>query len=440
MKNNKTNYKSKLALRIRPFWPSLSIFRHGTPVKACAVFLALALLLGGCGGSREAASTKVQEQNQETQEQSQETQEVQQESEKGQAAEDAKEKSKEELSLIMVGDILLHDSVTESGRLPDGTYNYDHMFEKTRNLIQEADLALVNQEVILGGRELGLSGYPAFNGAYEVGDALYSAGFDIVLHATNHALDKGKKGILNCLNYWRSSHSDVAVLGIYDNQEDYERNCFIYEKDGIRVAVLNYTYGTNGISLPSGMPYAVSLLKEEKVKADLVRAEAEADFTIVCPHWGVEYTHAPSAEQKRWAEIMVENGADLIIGTHPHVIQPIEWIEGASGNKALVYYSLGNFINATSGSGAGTTDRMVGGMARVTLGRNENGQVEIQDYGVEPLITHLRYGTQQITTYRLADYTEELASANETRKKDSAFSLEYCKNLCRQVFGALYIE
>lgn len=208
----------------------------------------------------------------------------------------------------------------------------------------------------------------------------------------------------------------------------------------MKIAILNYTYGTNGISLPADMPYAVSLLEEEKVKQDLAQAEEAADFTIVCPHWGTEYSHDISAEQERWAKWMVENGADLILGTHPHVIEPVEWVESTSGKKGLVYYSLGNFVNATSGSGAGITDRMVGAMAKVTLARGEDGQVGIQSYGVEPLITHLRYGTGQITTYLLADYTQELAEENETKEKDPAFSLEYCKNLCRQVFGNLYEE
>lgn len=406
-----------------------------------ACLLILALLLGGCGTSRQAVSDRVQE----------DTGAVSSgvtEKEKGNAAEDAvgedntqrkaEKAEKQEISLVMVGDILLHDPVTESGKLPDGTYNYEHMFVQVEDTVQGADLALVNQEVILGGKELGLSGYPAFNGAYEVGDALVKAGFDVVLHATNHALDKGKKGILNCVNYWRNHHSEIAVLGIYDNQADYDKNYYIYEKNGMKIAVLNYTYGTNGIGLPSGMNYAVSLLKEEKVKADLDRAEAEADFTVVCPHWGVEYSHEASAEQKKWAKLMAAHGADLIIGTHPHVIQPVEWVDDEAGNKALVYYSLGNFINATSGSGAGTTDRMVGAMAQVTLQKNESGQVEIKEYSVEPLLTHLRYGTQQITTYRLADYTKELAAENETKQKDSSFSLEYCENLCRKIFGELY--
>lgn len=343
-----------------------------------------------------------------------------------------------EISLVMVGDVLLHEPVSESGKLADGTYNYDHLFSKMKNQIQEADLALVNQEVILGGTELGLSGYPAFNGAYEVGDALVDAGFDVVLHGTNHALDKGKRGIKNCLNYWRTKHSDIAVLGIYDNQADYDNNTYIYEKDGVKIAILNYTYGTNGIKVPSDMPFAISYLNESKVKADLARAEEVADFTVVCPHWGTEYMHSPSAEQKKWSKFFIDGGADLVIGTHPHVIQPVEWVENANGEKMLVYYSLGNFINATSGSGAGTSDRMVGAMAKVTLRRDNEGEVSIKEYDAIPLVTHLRYGEKEITTYRLSDYTEELAAENETIHKDSAFSLEYCEKLCGQVFKELY--
>lgn len=411
-----------------------------------ALLLIFALLFAGCGKEQaktaETDNVKVQEvekeKNSEKSDNSENSESTENSGNETTGASASDKETGKKISLVMVGDVLLHDPVTESGKMTDGTYNYDHLFAKVKDTVEDADLALVNQEVILGGKELGLSGYPAFNGAYEVGDALSKAGFDVVLHATNHALDKGKKGILNCLNYWRNNHSEMAVLGIYDNQADYDRNCTIYEKEGMKIAILNYTYGTNGIAMPSDMPYAVSLLKETKIKEDLARAEAEADFTIVCPHWGTEYSHTASAEQKKWAKLMVENGADLIIGTHPHVIQPIEWMEDSEGHKALIYYSLGNFINATSGSGAGTTDRMVGGMARVTLRRNETGQVEIGEYGVEPLITHLRYETGQITTYPLADYTEELAAGNETIQKDSAFSLEYCKKLCQQVFGELY--
>jgi len=158
-----------------------------------------------------------------------------------------------QVDIVMVGDILLHTRVNESGLMEDGTYNYDHMFAQVKEDITAADLALVNQEVILGGTELKLSGYPNFNGAFEVGDSLVDAGFDVVLHATNHALDKGKKGLLRCLEFWDTTYPEIGVVGIHDTAEDAEE-IYVKEIEGIRIAILNYTYGTNGIALPSDMP------------------------------------------------------------------------------------------------------------------------------------------------------------------------------------------
>lgn len=338
------------------------------------------------------------------------------------------------LTLIMVGDILLHTPVEESALQEDGTYRFDAIFANLEEEIQGADLAIVNQEIILGGEELGVSGYPAFNAPYEVGDALVDVGFDVVCHGTNHALDKGKKGLLNCLSYWEENHPQIGVLGIHDSAEE-QNEIYIYEENGIRVALLNYTYGTNGIALPSDMPYAVDLLEEEKVRADLAKAEEMADFTIVCPHWGTEYLLGISAQQEKWAEIFVEGGADLILGTHPHVIEPIEWVaDEESGNEALVYYSLGNFVNWTSGTGSGVANRMVGGMAQVTLEMDEQGDVTISEHGILPIVCHVESGDNGVTVYALEEYTGELAGQNEIINQDAAFSLEYCEQLCEEVW------
>ena len=343
-----------------------------------------------------------------------------------------------EIDILMVGDILLHDNVQESGKLSDGTYNYDHLFANVTEDVKKADIAIANQEVILGGTEIGLYGYPNFNGPYEVGDALAKAGFNVILHATNHTLDRGKTALVNCMNFWKTNHADVAVLGVFESQEAYDNNIYIHEQDGIKIAILNYTYGTNGMPTPSDMPFAVAMLEEDKVLADLQKANEQADFVIVCPHWGTEYRHNQSQDQEYWAKLFLENGVDLVIGTHPHYIQPVEMLTNENGEQMLVYYSLGNFINSTSDSGRGTADRMIGGMAKVTVGKKETGEVYIKEYGVEPLVTQLLYGTQEITTYKLTDYTEELASQNQIIKKDSVFSLEYCQELCREVFGELY--
>lgn len=285
----------------------------------------------------------------------------------------------EQVTLLMVGDILLHVPVEKSAKREDGSYSYDAIFAETKELIQAADLALVNQEVILGGTELGISGYPAFNAPYEVGDDLVEAGFDVICHATNHALDKGKKGVTNCLNFWKTNYPEITILGLHENPED---PLYIFEKDGIKVAFLNYTYGTNGISLPEDMPYAVDLLSNKsKVIADIQYAESVADFTVVCPHWGTEYRLTADASQEKWTKIFLENGVDLVLGTHPHVIEPVEQItDEETGHSMLVYYSLGNYVNWTSSSGDGIANRMVGGMAQITLERGEDGEVAISDY------------------------------------------------------------
>lgn len=344
---------------------------------------------------------------------------------------------KESVVIIkMVGDVLLHTPVSDSGLMEDGTYNYDHLFANVKDEIENADLALVNQEVILGGAELGLSGYPAFNGAYEVGDAIAGAGFDVVLHATNHAIDRGKNGLLNCLNFWENNYPDIAVLGINSSQE-MQDTVYICEKNGIKIAILNYTYGTNGISMPADMPFAVNLIDKDKIAKDLEYAEANADITIVCPHWGVEYTHSENENQRELARYFTELGADLIIGTHPHVIQPVEWIETSNGNKALVYYSLGNFINSTSEYGDTVADRMVGAMANVTIKKASDGSVSISDYSVTPLVTQMLTGSGKITTYKLSDYSSDLASLNEVNERDSRFSYDFCVNLCNEVFSGI---
>lgn len=346
-----------------------------------------------------------------------------------------------EITIVMVGDILLHTPVEEAAKRDDGSYNFDFIFENLKRDISSADIAIVNQEVIIGGEELGVSGYPAFNAPYQAGDALVEAGFDVVCHGTNHALDKGKSGLLNCCKYWREQHPEITVVGINETEDAYN-NIDIVEEKGIRIAILNYTYGTNGIPQPKGMPHAVDMLDKDKVEKDLKFAEENADFTIVCPHWGTEYNLGVDKSQKYWTEIFRKNGADLVLGTHSHVIEPIEMLEdvgiGITNNHGdgdmLVYYSLGNFVNWTSGKGKGVANRMVGGMADVTIGRNAKGEVVIKSYGVTPVVTHLQKGHEGVIVYPLTEYTDELGKTNEIVKQDPGFSAQYCRELANKVW------
>lgn len=338
-----------------------------------------------------------------------------------------------EINIVMIGDMLMHMGVQKSGMMDDGTKNYDHLFTHIKDDVQTADIAIVNQEVMIGGEELGLSGYPTFNCAFEVGDSLVNAGFNVVLHATNHTLDKGGIGVDNCINYWETKHPEIAYLGINKTAED-KQNIYVYQQDSIKIAILNYTYGTNGIALPTDRPYIVNLLDEDTVVSDLAKAKEMADFIIVCPHWGTEYTMAETPEQQHWAQVFADNGADLIMGAHPHVVEPVSWITAADGSKTLCYYSLGNFISTQQNGYS-----MLGAMAKVTLVNDEEGNVTIKDYGIDPLVTHTLWGNAQMTTYKLSEYTNELAMQNRIRDYDQSFTMQYLVDTCKQVFGDLYV-
>ena len=281
------------------------------------------------------------------------------------------------MTLLAVGDNLIHIEVVQSGLKEDGSYNYDHLYDEIKDDIMAADIAVVNQETILGGRDLTYSGYPAFNSPTEIGDALINAGFDVVLHATNHTLDKGLQGVLNTLDYW-DKHPEITVLGINRSGEDRNRIAII-EKNGIRIAMLNYTYGLNGYKIPEDRPYLVNLLDKDLMEADLKKARSEADFVVVFPHWGTEYSYEPSKSQKELVEFFYELGVDLVIGTHPHVLQPVELITSESGHNMLVYYSLGNFLSYQKEAA-----RMLGGMAHVTITKDDTGTY-ISSASITPL-------------------------------------------------------
>ncbi|MCR4762242.1 MAG: CapA family protein [Lachnospiraceae bacterium] len=338
----------------------------------------------------------------------------------------------EDVTIVMVGDMLMHTGVIKSGLQDDGSYTYDHLFAHVCDDTSAADIAIVNQETILGGKELGgYTGYPSFNSPFELGDAEAKAGFDVVLHGTNHALDRKASGIMNCLSYWRQDHPEISVLGIHDSEEDRERLCIVSCK-GLRIAIINCTYGTNGIQMPAGMGYLVDVMDEKRVREQIARAEEAADFTLVCPHWGTEYSLTTDSFQKKWAQIFLSTGVDLVIGTHPHVIEPVEILTDENGRRMPVCYSIGNFVNDTSGRGNGVMNRAVGGEALARIGRGSDGSVCVKELTLKPVICHLTGDT--VTAYLLSDYTEELAEENRFREKDAAFSLDACQILTKQVW------
>lgn len=247
------------------------------------------------------------------------------------------------LDLFMVGDCLVHDAVFNDALQEDGTYDFTDMFTEIPALLEGYDLRYYNQEAILGGEELGYSGYPMFNCPSAVGDALTDMGFNLVSLANNHSLDRGEQGIINSMEYWKAK-KDTVTAGTNLSQEERDE-IPVYEKNGISYAFLSWTYGTNGLVTPEGKEYLVNVYPdhEEEMLNQVRRAKVKADLVLIAMHWGVEYTLQETEEQQRLAQELADAGADIIIGCHPHVVEPITWL---NDGKTLCIYSLGNFISA----------------------------------------------------------------------------------------------
>lgn len=256
------------------------------------------------------------------------------------------------LSLIMAGDVLIHSSVYDDA-YEDGVYNFDKMVTLIKPIVSKYDLAFYNQESILGGTKLGLSSYPAFNSPHEVGETFTNIGFNLVNLANNHTLDRGKKAIISSNNYWKTK-KNVLTTGSYNSEEE-RNNIKIQEVNGIKYALLGYTTTTNEIK-PSNN-YYVNVYSEEQVKKDINSVKDKVDLLLVSMHWGEEYNNSVTKEQESIAKYLSSLGVDIIIGHHPHVVGPIDYV----GNT-LVIYSLGNFISGQEGM-----DRRIGLMVSVDV-------------------------------------------------------------------------
>jgi poly-gamma-glutamate synthesis protein (capsule biosynthesis protein) len=256
------------------------------------------------------------------------------------------------LSFITFGDALIHGGVyldAKTNKYDENNfpiYDFSKQLANLKPLIKDYDVKYYNQESIIGGKKLGISSYPAFNTPDEFGNAMVDLGFNLVNLANNHTLDKGSKGIEYSLNYWKEQQ--VQTIGSYNSQNERD-NIQIIEKNNIKYAVIAYTYGTNGLT--PEFPYYVNIWNQlnkeeyeaykEQVLKDINFVRDKVDILIVSMHWGTEYTHNPNSFQKDSANFLANNGVNVIIGSHPHTIQPVEYI-----GDTLVIYSLGNLISA----------------------------------------------------------------------------------------------
>ncbi len=288
--------------------------------------------------------------------------------------------------LLMVGDALIHSSIYEDARQNDGSYNFRSMLELIKPIAFKYDLNYYNQETILGGEALGYSNYPRFNSPQEVGDAFIDAGFNLVSLATNHTMDKGEAGVINSVNYWNSKEN-VVYSGQWLSHE--ERNSpKVYQVNGISYAFLSYTTWTNGLETPFGKEYLNNVYSDSKAKADIDAVRDLVDVIIVAMHWGTEYYHGVSKQQTNIANYLSSLGVNLIIGSHPHVVEPVEYI---NDGKTFVIYSLGNFISDQVG-----IERLTGLMVEVTLKKvidvDDSVTITIEEPKAELIYTKSYYG------------------------------------------------
>lgn len=335
-----------------------------------------------------------------------------------------------EINLLAVGDNLIHGPIYRQAkeRAANGGFDFRPAYQHILPYLQQADLALINQETPLGGTELGLSSYPMFNSPQELGDQLVEMGFNMISHANNHVLDARQQGFLNTIEFWRAKSAENAVVmaGIAANSEDDHLQTLEVKK--VKVALLAYTYGTNGLKLPAGSSGIVKYIDDGLMCRELAAAKEQADIVIVSIHWGQEYQANANAEQKRIAQLLTDNGADIIIGSHPHVLQGAEMLVNQQGEQTPVFYSLGNFISAQS-----RPDTMLGGMAQIKMSYDlKDHSLSFAEVGVLPLVTDYTGSYNNITVYPLSEYTDAQAKAHGVRRNYAKFSLDYLQQLFAQ--------
>ncbi|MBR1413834.1 MAG: CapA family protein [Bacilli bacterium] len=301
------------------------------------------------------------------------------------------------LKLLGTGDGLVHSNVFKAFH-KNGVYDFTPAVSLIKQYIKENkyDLAYYNQETVFGGEEIGYSGYPLFNTPSEYGDAMIDAGFNMVSLATNHSLDRGLKGGLNSVAYWKEK-KDVLSNGMADSEE--MRNDFIIkEKNNIKYTMLSYTVSTNGINVPSGSSYILNVYDKEQVKKDIEAVRDKVDVLIVAMHWGVEYTNAEIAEQREMAKYLASLNVDIVLGNHPHVIEPYEKIDNTH-----VFYSHGNFLSNQPDEN--TKIGLLSGMTITKTVKGNESKVEIGDITSELIYTYSYDVTGANATYLVVPFS-----------------------------------
>jgi poly-gamma-glutamate synthesis protein (capsule biosynthesis protein) len=321
------------------------------------------------------------------------------------------------LTLVAAGDNLFHESIIKTFMTDNGGYDFSPIYAEIKDIVQNADIAFINQETVMAGTSFGYSGYPTFNTPQSLAQTLADTGFNIINLANNHAMDMGRNGLYATLDLL-DSIPEFTVIGARKQGESTR----IITKNNITLGFLSYTFSLNGIPLPADNPNLVSMINRDKMAQEINALRPLCDFLIVSMHWGTEYKLEPDMEQRNLAQFLAAHNVDLIIGHHPHVLQMAEIITLPDGRKTLCYYSLGNFVSHQN-----ERERIIGGMMAVTFTKDSSltPNLSISDFWMIPVISHFDRYFRNTKIYPLYLYTDELLEKHALKNIGGGLSMNF---------------
>lgn len=311
------------------------------------------------------------------------------------------------INMALTGDIMCHNTIYNDAYSSSSfTYDFSYIFENVKYYLQTPDITVGNLETTFAGNAKGYSSYPTFNTPENLAYTLKKLGFDVLSTANNHCYDTGYAGVESTINYL--DDADISHTGTYKSEDD-QNTILIKNVKGIKMAFLSFTYGTNGIKVPADKSYSVNLINEDLIKSQISLAkEQNPDLICVSMHWGIEYQTTPNTDQKKWADFLFENGADIIIGNHPHVIQPMEkreiTLEDGTTKDGFVVYSLGNFL-----ADQNKTYTRDSAILNLKITKNEDGSININSATYNPIYTY-KNTSKSSQKFKIIDLENTIAS------------------------------
>ena len=340
---------------------------------------------------------------------------------------------------IAAGDNIIHSSIYDDAKLrakSGEVYNFRDIYAgSVVDIIKSADIRFINQETPVCGTDFAIAGYPNFNTPREAIDTILDMmNFDIVNIANNHMLDKLEKGYKNQLDFWDSLSDRVLMLGGHRDKADFEK-IRVFEKDGLKIAFLSYTYGTNGINLPAGSTMYIPLIKDDIIVQQIKEAKGMADLVFAVMHWGNEDEFKANSTQRNLAQKMVDAGVDVIIGMHPHVLQEIKWVDRPDGGRTLIAYSLGNFISTME-----YARNMLGALMQFDIRITKEGKASVENAQLIPIMTHYEKNRRSIRLYTFEEYTPELAARHGMANVDpTRANMTYLRGLINDIVDSAFL-